>query len=360
MEVGLSSAGQSTRFLPGQRPAFHRGELPIGLRQTWCFHGTQTSSRPNNWLRRLVVSERHIYRLMSGSSRGHADSTWSCVKGLQTGRSACPPACCITPSASAATSTSAPTTTDGASDLHHPPGSRRLPLLGLRLPRGHLPRPRRAPASCALPIGSRKTDRGPADPAGRMSGLWARAPGQGPLRRPPAQLHQVLRAIRPGAVAAHDHPRRRPSPRRRLGHGQGHPEARPVAAVRQAQAQAPPRHRHRRDRRGPGAPLPDGGHGPGERRRGLRRRRQGGRRAEAVLEAAAAQRGEDRGGGHGHVGGLPGGGPGQPAQGGDRLRPLPRGQAVQRQALGPAPGACTARRPTCSTRRCSRGRGGCC
>ena len=54
------------------------------------------------------------------------------------------------------------------------------------------------------------------------------------------------------------------------------------------------------------------------------------------------------------------GGPGQPAQGDDRLRPLPRGQAVQRQALGPAPGACTARRPTCSTRRCSRGRGGCC
>ena len=46
--------------------------------------------------------------------------------------------------------------------------------------------------------------------------------------------------------------------------------------------------------------------------------------------------------------------------GGDRLRPLPRGQAVQRQALGSAAGSCTARRPTCSTRRCSRGRGGCC
>ena len=69
------------------------------------------------------------------------------------------------------------------------------------------------------------------------------------------------------------------------------------------------RHRHRRDRRRQGAPLPDGGHGPGERRRGLRRRRQGGRRVEALLEAAAAQRGQDRGGGHGHVGGVPGGGP---------------------------------------------------
>ncbi len=40
---------------------------------------------------------------------GHADSNWSCVNGLQIGRSACPPACCITPSASAATNTPAPT-----------------------------------------------------------------------------------------------------------------------------------------------------------------------------------------------------------------------------------------------------------
>ena len=32
-----------------------------------------------------------------------------------------------------------------------------------------------------------------------------------------------------------------------------------------------------------------------------------GRRAEAVLEAASAQWGEDRGGGHGNIGGLPGG-----------------------------------------------------
>ena len=44
---------------------------------------------------------------------GHADSTWSCVKTLQTGRSACPPVCCITRSASEATSTRAPSTTIG-------------------------------------------------------------------------------------------------------------------------------------------------------------------------------------------------------------------------------------------------------
>ena len=92
-----------------------------------------------------------------------------------------------------------------------------LPLLGLRLPRGHLPRPRRAPLP--LPAHRQPDDyRGPADPARRMSGLRAGAPGQGPLRRPQAELHQVLRAVRAGIVAEHDHPRRRPSPGRRLGH----------------------------------------------------------------------------------------------------------------------------------------------
>ncbi len=42
-------------------------------------------------------------------------------------------------------------------------------------------------------------------------------------------------------------------------------------------------------------------------------RRQGGRSVFAVLEAGAAQRGQDRGGGHGHVGGLSVGSPGEPA-----------------------------------------------
>src|SRR4029077_13329733 len=41
---------------------------------------------------------------------GHADSTWSCVKKLQTRRSACPPVCCITRFAFEATSTHAPST----------------------------------------------------------------------------------------------------------------------------------------------------------------------------------------------------------------------------------------------------------
>ena len=121
--------------------------------------------------------------------------------------------------------------------------------------------------------------RRPAHPARRMPGLWRRATGRDPLRRSAAQLHLLLRAIRPGTVAPHDHPRRGQAPGRQLGRDQGHPEARPLAPLRQAQAQAPAAHRHRRDRHRQGAPLPDGGHGPGERRGGLRRRRQGGRRA---------------------------------------------------------------------------------
>ena len=58
------------------------------------------------------------------------------------------------------------------------------------------------------------------------------------------------------------------------------------------------------------------------------------------------QQGEDRGGGHGHVAGVPRGGLDPPAQGEDRLRPLPCHQALQREALRPASRACTARRPT--------------
>ena len=98
-----------------------------------------------------------------------------------------------------------------------------------------------ASPGAALPIGTRKTSVVLPIPRVECRACGRGAPGRGPLRRPPTELHQVLRALRPGAVAAHDHQGRRPSPRRRLGHGQGHPEARPVAPLRQAQAQAPAR-----------------------------------------------------------------------------------------------------------------------
>ena len=62
--------------------------------------------------------------------------------------------------------------------------------------RGHVERRFRS-----LPIGSRRDLRRPAHPARRMPGLWRGAPGRGPLRRPAAELHQGLRAVRPGAVA---------------------------------------------------------------------------------------------------------------------------------------------------------------
>ena len=68
-----------------------------------------------------------------------------------------------------------------------------------------------------------------------------------------------------------------------------------------------------------------------QRRGGLRRRRQGSRCPETLLETAAAQHGQDRGSRHGHVGGLPRRGRTHlPTR--DRLRSLPRHQAVQRQA----------------------------
>src|SRR4051812_2302503 len=51
---------------------------------------------------------KFIRRKRAGVERGgHAGSTWSCVTRLQERRSACPPACCITPSASRAIGTSA-------------------------------------------------------------------------------------------------------------------------------------------------------------------------------------------------------------------------------------------------------------
>ena len=245
-------------------------------------------------------------------------------------------------------------------DLHHPPGARDLPLLGLRLP----PRSSRAARSSAA------SDPCPSAAGRRSWSCRSRASNVGPValvrqvevpfadpRRSYTKsferyalelsrsmtIRDVARHLGVGWDVIKDIQKRDLSRR-----------------YRQAQAQAPAAHRHRRDRRRQGAPLPDGGHGPGERRGGLRRRRQGGRRAEAVLEAAAAQRGEDRGGGHGHVGGVPRGGLDPPAQGEDRLRPLPCRQALQREALRPAPGVVPRGDRRACTRRCSRGRGGCC
>ena len=220
--------------------------------------------------------------------------------------------------------------------------------------RGHVERRFRS-----LPIGPRATSLVLPIPRVECRACGRGAPGRRHLRRPAADLHQGLRAVRPGTLPEDDHPGRGRASERRLGPGQGHPEARPVAPLRQAQAQAPAADRHRRDRRRQGPPVHDHRDGPGQRRGGVRGRRQGGRRAEAVLEAAAAQRGEDRGGGHGHVGGVPRRGLDPPEEGGDRLRPLPRHQAVQRQAVRPAAVAVPPGRGR-RGRRCSRGRGGCC
>ena len=110
----------------------------------------------------------------------------------------------------------------------------RCPACGSRdvISRGHAER-----RFLNVPIGSRPTAVVLPIPRVECRGLRRRPPGQGPLRRPQEQLHPLLRALRPGAVPPHDHQGRGPAPGRRLGHDQGHPEARPVAALRQAQAQ---------------------------------------------------------------------------------------------------------------------------
>src|SRR5512135_2208660 len=65
---------------------------------------------PHRSLHLKLDEFRFIRLLRAGLDKsGHADSTWSCVSRLQLGRSVCPPACCITPSASVATTTPAPT-----------------------------------------------------------------------------------------------------------------------------------------------------------------------------------------------------------------------------------------------------------
>ncbi|MGO9596719.1 MAG: transposase family protein [Isosphaeraceae bacterium] len=98
-----------------------------------------------------------IRRKRAGVERGgHAGSIWSCVKGLQNGRSACAPACCITPSASAATSTFAPNTRAAKwiFTINQDLKTCRCSACGARevRPRGRVERRFRA-----LPIGSRVT-----------------------------------------------------------------------------------------------------------------------------------------------------------------------------------------------------------
>ena len=87
---------------------------------------------------------------------GHADSTWSCVTRLQERRSACPPACCITRSASGAIGTSARPTREGQTifTIRQEPDTCRCSACGSAdvVSRGHVERRFRS-----LPIGPRPT-----------------------------------------------------------------------------------------------------------------------------------------------------------------------------------------------------------
>ena len=89
---------------------------------------------------------------------------------------------------------------------------------------------------------------------------------------------------------------------------------------------------HRRDLRGQGAEVLHRGHQSGERPGRVGGPGQGGRRAGAVLAAAAAGQGEDPGRLLRPVGRLLERGGRAPAQGGGGVRPLPPRQAYDREA----------------------------
>ena len=152
------------------------------------------------------------------------------LQGLQTGRSACPPACCITPSASAATSTPAPTIRaarrSSPSARSPRPAAARPAARREVSPRGQVERRFRS-----LPIGGRATFVVLPIPRVECRACGVVRQVEVPFADPRRSYTNGLRAVRPGAVPAHDHPRRGRAPGRRLGPDQGHPEARPVAAL---------------------------------------------------------------------------------------------------------------------------------
>ena len=141
------------------------------------------------------------------------------------------------------------------------PAGRAGSFLGAKLIAGFIPRPSAAsPRSLYCP--SRGSN---VEPAGWCVRSRCRSPIRGGATRSLSEIRlELSRSMTIRDVAHHQ---------RWLGHGQGHPEARPDTPLCQAQAQAFALHRHRRDRSRQGTPLPDGGHGPGERCDRVRGRR---------------------------------------------------------------------------------------
>ena len=147
---------------------------------------------------------------------GHADSTWSCVKGLQIGRSACPPACCITPSASAATSTPAPTTRAArrSSPSARSPRPAAAPPAARRevISRGQVERRFRT-----LPIGSRATFVVLPIPRVECQACGVVRQVKVPFADPRRSYTKSFERYALELGAAHDHPRRRHAPRTSAG-----------------------------------------------------------------------------------------------------------------------------------------------
>ncbi len=152
----------------------------------------------------------------------------------------------------------------GPRELHHRATPRDVFAAPSAVRRRSTPRDTRI-GSCR-PCPSAEADLRPPQGGSRhLLPLRAHPPSQGPLRRSASDLHACLRTLRPGAVAAHDHPGRGPAPGRQLGHHQGHPEAELASSLRQTEAQEPQGDRHRRDRDRQGPSLLHRGPGSAQR-----------------------------------------------------------------------------------------------
>jgi zinc-finger of transposase IS204/IS1001/IS1096/IS1165 len=95
--------------------------------------------------------------------------------------------------------------------------------------RGHVERRFRS-----LPVGSRATSVVLPIPRVECQACGVMRQAEVSFADPRRCYTKGLRAVRLGAVPAHDHPRRGPPPERQLGRHQGHPEARPDPSLCQA------------------------------------------------------------------------------------------------------------------------------
>ena len=262
---------------------------------------------------------------------GHADSTWSCVKKLQTRRSACPRVCCITRSAFEATSTRAPSTTMAKSSSPFTkslkptvvrPAVRVRSSLGVKLIGGSGPCP--SATGLAIPRVEcrtcglvRQVNVSFADPRRSYTKAFERYALE--LSRS-MTIRDVARHLNVSWDLIKD------IQKRDLSRRYAKPKLKHLRHIAIDEIAVAKGHRYLTVvmdlESGAVVFVGDG---------------KGADALKPFWKRFAAQQGQDRGSGHGHVGGVLGSGHDPPAQGKDRLRPLPCDQTLQRQALRPPP-----------------------